>query len=268
MLSEIKSTATFLKERIKKQPEYVLILGSGLGKLSDIVNIDTVIPYEEIPGFPKSTVKGHAGKLICGELHNNPIMIFQGRFHYYEGHDMNRIVFPLRVAKQLGADKLIVTNAAGGLNPTFEIGDLMLITDHINLMGNNPLIGSNEAELGPRFPDLTRVYDQEMNSKLVEIANSQFISLKSGVYVGVPGPTYETPAEFKYLRTIGGDSVGMSTVPEVIAGVHMGMKIMGISVITDMGVGENIEPISHAEVQSIAQKSGEVLAGLLSEWFK
>lgn len=268
MSNEIKSTITYLKKKIKTTPEYALILGSGLGNLSKIADIEIEIPYNEIPDFPQSTVAGHKGKLLCGTLYGKTVIIFQGRFHYYEGYSMNEVAIPVRVAKQLGADKLIVTNAAGGVNPGFEVGDLMLITDHINQMGNNPLIGPNRDEEGPRFPDFSNVYSEEMNRRFMEIANAEFVPLKTGVYVSVTGPTFETPAEYKYLRVIGGDAVGMSTVPEVITAIHNGMQVMGISVITDMGVGEIIKPITHEEVQQIANKSGELLAGLLAKWFK
>lgn len=268
MSNEIKSTLTYLKKKIKTTPEYVLILGSGLGNLSKIADIDVEIPYTDIPDFPQSTVAGHKGKLLSGKLHGKNVLIFQGRFHYYEGYTMQEVVIPVRVAKHLGADKLIVTNAAGGMNPGFEVGDLMLITDHINQMGTNPLLGPNNDDEGPRFPDFSNVYNDEMNRRFMEIAHTEFVPLKTGVYVSVTGPTFETPAEYNYLRIIGGDAVGMSTVPEVIKAVHMGMKIMGISVITDMGVGENIKPVTHQEVQKIARQSGEQLAGLLSKWFQ
>lgn len=268
MSNEIKSTITFLKKKIKTTPEYVLILGSGLGNLSKIAEIDVEIPYGDIPDFPQSTVAGHKGKLLSGTLHGKNVVIFQGRFHYYEGYSMNEVVIPVRVAKHLGAEKLIVTNAAGGVNPSFEVGDIMLITDHINQMGTNPLIGPNRDDEGPRFPDFSNVYSEEMNQRFMEIANAEFVPFKTGVYVSVTGPTFETPAEYKYLRIIGGDAVGMSTVPEVITAVHNGMQVMGISVITDMGVGEIIQPITHEEVQIIANKTGELLAGLLSKWFK
>lgn len=268
MLNEIESTLTYLKKKVKKTPEYVLILGSGLGGLSKIAQIDVEIPYAEIPDFPRSTVAGHSGKLLSGTLHGKNVLIFQGRFHYYEGYSMQQVVLPIRVAHYLGADKLIVTNAAGGMNPGFEVGDIMLITDHINQMGTNPLIGPNNNDEGPRFPDFSRVYCKKMNKRFMEIAHEECVPLKTGVYVSVTGPTFETPAEYKYLSIIGGDAVGMSTVPEVIKAVHCGMKVMGFSVITDMGVGENIDPISHEEVQRIAVKSGEKLASLLAKWFE
>ena len=268
MLDEIKSTATYLKKKINQTPDIVLILGSGLGELATILKDPVEVLYSDIPHFPQTTVTGHTGKLTFGELYGKKILIFQGRFHFYEGYSMNEVIFPIRVAGYLGAKNLIVTNAAGGLNPQFEVGEIMLITDHINQMGDNPLIGKNIDELGPRFPDMTKTYSREMNNLLVDVANNTFVSLQSGVYVAVSGPTYETPAEFKYLRIIGGDAVGMSTVPEVIAAKHMGMNVMGISVITDMGTDEDIEPISHEDVQRVAQNTGKTLTKLLENWIK
>ncbi len=255
MLKTIEATANYIKEIIKVQPEVGIILGSGLGGLVNEIRIEKEIPYKEIPDFPVSTVQGHNGHLIFGELGGKKILAMQGRFHYYEGYSMQEVVFPVRVMKMLGINLLVVSNASGGLNPEFKIGDLMIIGDHINMFPEHPLRGVNMDELGPRFPDMSEPYCRELRQKAKFIALKNKIEVKEGVYVGVQGPTYETPAEYKMFRTLGGDVVGMSTIPEVIAARHMDMKVFGMSIICDSGVPGEIVEVSHEEVQEVAMKS-------------
>ena len=264
MLVQIKKTAEFLKEKTNFSPEIGIILGSGLGSFVDEVDIKFSIPYDEIPEFPLSTVEGHSGKLIFGYVKNKEVVVMQGRFHYYEEADIEKVVFPVRVIKYLGIKKLLISNASGGVNPDFEIGDLMIIDDHINLIPN-PLVGPNQNELGTRFPDMSQPYCKNMISITEEIAEKNAIKLKKGTYVGVTGPTLETPAEYKYFRIIGGDTVGMSTVPEVIAARHMKLKCFGISVITDLGVPGKIKVVTHEDVQNVANKAKPILAKLFTE---
>jgi len=255
MLNEIKETARFLNEKINFGAEIGIILGTGLGGLVNEIEITTTIPYNDIPNFPVSTVEGHAGRLIFGILGNKKVMALQGRFHYYEGYSMQQVTFPVRVMQQMGIKYLFVSNATGGLNPDFKVGDIMVINDHINFFPEHPLRGPNIAELGPRFPDMSRVYDERLRytAKLISLENN--FNLKEGVYVGVSGPTFETPAEYLMFRKLGGDVVGMSTVPEVIVARHAGMKVFGISIITDSGVPGQIVEISHEEVQKVAMKA-------------
>ena len=264
MLVQIKKTAEFLKEKTNFSPEIGIILGSGLGSFVDEVDIKFSIPYDEIPEFPLSTVEGHSGKLIFGYVKNKEVVVMQGRFHYYEEADIEKVVFPVRVMKYLGIKKLLISNASGGVNPDFEIGDLMIIDDHINLIPN-PLVGPNQNELGTRFPDMSQPYCKNMISITEEIAEKNEIKLKKGTYVGVTGPTLETPAEYNYFRIIGGDTVGMSTVPEVIAARHMNLECFGISVITDLGVPGKIKVVTHEDVQNVANKAKPILAKLISE---
>jgi purine-nucleoside phosphorylase len=220
MLEKIKETAAFLKQKIDRNGRVGIILGTGLGGLVKEIEIKKTIPYGEIPNFPVSTVEGHEGRLIFGTIRGTEIVAMQGRFHYYEGYSMKEVTFPVRVMKAIGIDHLIASNASGGLNPDFKVGDIMIITDHINMFGDNPLMGKNHNELGPRFPDMSQPYSKKLTKKALEIAQKHGIPLKSGVYVGTSGPTFETPAEYKYFRIIGGDTVGMSTVPEVIVARH------------------------------------------------
>ncbi|WP_430971714.1 purine-nucleoside phosphorylase [Sunxiuqinia rutila] len=255
MLKTIEVTANYISERIKGNVEVGIILGSGLGGLVNEIAIETKIPYKEIPNFPVSTVDGHNGTLIYGELGGKKILAMQGRFHYYEGYSMKEVTFPVRVMKRLGINNLIVSNATGGLNPDYKVGDLMIISDHINMFPEHPLHGKNENELGPRFPDMSQVYCKELRDQAKFIALKNKIEVKEGVYVGVQGPTFETPAEYKMFRILGGDVVGMSTVPEVIVARHMDMKVFGISIITDSGVPGEIVEISHEEVQEVAMRS-------------
>lgn len=261
----IEDTVSYIKARASESPTIGLILGSGLGVLADEIKDRTVIPYGDIPHFPKSTVEGHVGQLVIGKLGNKTVVAMQGRFHFYEGYSLKEVTFPVRVMKNLGVEKLIVTNAAGGVNTTYTPGDLMLINDHINLMGTNPLIGSNAHEYGPRFPDMSEAYNKDLRKLAKEVAQSQGFTFKEGVYVGLTGPSYETPAEIRYLRAIGVDAVGMSTVPEVIVANHSGIKVLGISCITNMAAGILEVKLSHDEVMETAEAIKERFLSLVRE---
>ena len=269
MLETIKQTADYLKGRIGEIPNTAIILGTGLGELENEIEDKTDIPYTEIPNFPVSTVEGHSGKLIVGTLGGKKVLAMQGRFHYYEGYTMKEVTFPIRVFQALNIEYLFVSNAAGGMNSSFDVGDIMLIEDHINLFPEHPLHGKNYKELGTRFPDMSEAYNKELRLKAMEIANKKNIKLQHGVYVGLTGPTFETPAEYNYLRIIGGDAVGMSTVPEVIVANHAGMKVLAFSIITDLGVIGKIVEVSHEEVQiaaKIAQpKMAEIMRAIVQE---
>lgn len=254
MLNQISQTAEFLRTKISKEPLAGIILGTGLGGLVNEIKAEVVIPYEQIPNFPVSTVEGHSGKLIFGNLGNKFVVAMQGRFHFYEGYNMQEVTFPVRVMKMLGIKYLFLSNASGGVNPDFEIGELMLLNDHINLFPANPLIGKNIAELGPRFPDMSEAYDKKLIARAHEIAKQNKIKLAEGVYAGLTGPTFETPAEYKYIRTIGADTVGMSTVPEVIVARHMSIPCFAMSIITDLGVEGKIIEVTHEEVQEVAAR--------------
>jgi purine-nucleoside phosphorylase len=244
----IKEAKEYITSRTNVRPETGLILGSGLGVLAEEIEQAEIIPYSDIPGFPSSTVAGHKGQLVIGNLEGKPVVAMQGRFHFYEGYSMQLVTLPVRVMKAIGVKTLIVTNAAGGVNESFEAGDLMLINDHINLFGTNPLIGPNDAGLGVRFPDMSRAYCPELLKQAKQAAEELKLTVKEGVYVGNPGPVYETPAEVRMIRTLGGDAVGMSTVPEVITARHSSMKVLGISCISNMAAGILDEPLSHEEV--------------------
>lgn len=252
MLETIKQTAEFIKGKISEIPTTAIILGTGLGALVDHIDDKKFIPYKDIPNFPVSTVEGHSGNLIFGRLGSKSVMAMQGRFHYYEGYDMKQVTFPVRVMKELGVDTLFVSNAAGGMNKEFRVGDIMIITDHINLFPENPLRGKNYEKLGPRFPAMTEAYSHSLIELADKIAEEKKIRVMHGVYVGTPGPTFETPAEYEYFRIIGGDAVGMSTVPEVIVANHASIKVFGVSVITDLG-GKDVKDVpTHEEVQKAA----------------
>jgi len=255
LLQRMNEATAHIQSLISSQPRIGLILGSGLGELADDIQDAVRIPYESIPHFPISTVEGHAGQLVIGRLHDQTVIAMQGRFHYYEGYTMQEVTFPVRVMKALGVDHLIVTNACGGMNPEFEPGDLMLIRDHLNMTGANPLIGANESTLGPRFPDMSRAYTPDLLELVRETAQSLGIKVKQGVYAGITGPSYMTPAELTMLRLMGGDAVGMSTVPEAIVASHMSMKVIGISCVTDMAIGEHLEPLSHEQVIEVANRT-------------
>jgi purine-nucleoside phosphorylase len=246
-------------------PKTAIILGTGLGALVEHIEDKQYIPYAEIPNFPLSTVEGHSGNLIFGTLGGKRVMAMQGRFHYYEGYDMKQVTFPVRVMKALGVETLFVSNAAGGMNKDFKVGDVMIITDHINLFPENPLRGKNYAELGPRFPAMTEPYDKKLIALADQIAKDSDIRVVHGVYVGTPGPTFETPAEYEYFRIIGGDAVGMSTVPEVIVARHADMKVFGISVITDLGGKDITEVPTHEEVQKAAEYAQPKVVAIMKE---
>ena len=264
-LQKIEETASYIKDKIGVMPDTAVILGTGLGDLVNHIGNARELDYKTIPNFPVSTVEGHSGKLIFGQLGGRYVMAMQGRFHYYEGYDMKEVTFPVRVMKALGVEKLFVSNAAGGMNKEFHVGDIMVITDHINLFPENPLRGRNYNELGPRFPAMTEPYSLKLISLADSIAEERGIRLMHGVYVGTAGPTFETPAEYEYFRIIGGDAVGMSTVPEVIVANHAGMTVFGVSVITDLG-GKDIKEVpSHEEVQKAALKAQPVMTALIKE---
>ncbi len=264
-LDKIKETAEFIRNEVGETPDTAVILGTGLGELVNHIEISKELDYHNIPNFPVSTVEGHSGKLIFGKLGGKYIMAMQGRFHYYEGYDMKQVTFPVRVMRQLGVETLFVSNAAGGMNKEFRVGDVMVITDHINLFPENPLRGKNYDELGPRFPAMTEAYNAALVMMADDIARENNIRLMHGVYVGTPGPTFETPAEYEYFRVIGGDAVGMSTVPEVIVANHAGMRVFGVSVITDLG-GKDIKEVpTHEEVQKAAIKAQPVMTHIIKE---
>ena len=250
--NELREAAAYLQSRIIDQTKTGIVLGTGLGGLVNKIEIEASIPYEQIPHFPVSTVQGHQGRLSVGRIGEVPVLAMQGRFHYYEGYTMEQVTFPARVMKLLGIERLFVSNASGGLNPGFKVGDVMVITDHINMFGTNPLIGPNVDEFGPRFPDMSQTYSQRLIARALEIGKEENLDLRTGVYVGTTGPTFETPAEYKMFRTLGGDAVGMSTVPEVIVAHHAGIEVFGISIITDSGVPGEIVEVSHEEVQRVA----------------
>lgn len=256
MIQQINHTASYLRDRVSgEMPSIAIILGTGLGALVDHIEDKQFIPYNEIPNMPVSTVEGHSGNLIFGTLSGRRVIAMQGRFHYYEGYDMKQVTFPVRVFRALGVKTLFVSNAAGGMNKEFVVGDIMTISDHINLFPENPLRGKNYPELGPRFPAMTEAYDPGLIAEADVVARNHGIRLMHGVYVGTPGPTFETPAEYEYFRIIGGDAVGMSTVPEVIVANHAGMRVYGISVITDLGGKDVREVPTHEEVQQAAAKA-------------
>lgn len=265
MLEKMKETAAFLREEMKLHPKVGIILGTGLGNLATQITDKQEILYTSIPNFPVSTVEGHSGKLIVGKLGDTEVLAMQGRFHFYEGYDMKQVTFPVRVMHLLGIETLFVSNASGGVNPDFEIGDLMIITDHINLFPEHPLRGKNYSELGPRFLDMSEAYDKKLIEQAEKIAEQHNIRVVKGVYVGTSGPTYETPSEYRYFRIIGGDAVGMSTVPEVIVANHMGMRVFGMSIITDLGVPGKIVEVSHEEVQEIGNNAQPLMTLIMKE---
>ena len=252
LLDKIKQSVEFIQSKSQIRPRIGVTLGSGLASFANDIKIDTIIPYSEIPNFIPPSVEGHPGKMVLGYINEVPLVILQGRVHFYEGHTLDQVVYPTRVIAQLGIEKLILTNAAGGLDKTMKPGDLMVIKDHINLTGNNPLIGPNITELGLRFPDMTEAYDPEMSEIAQKTLQELGIRHTSGVYCGVTGPTYETAAEVRYLAQIGGHAVGMSTVPENIAAKHMGLRVCGISCISNLATGMSTSPITHDEVKEVA----------------
>ena len=263
MLETIKQTADYLKGKIGEIPNTAIILGTGLGELANEIEDKNEIPYTEIPNFPVSTVEGHSGKLIVGTLGGKKVLAMQGRFHYYEGYNMQQVTFPIRVFQALGIEYLFVSNAAGGMNSSFDVGDIMLIEDHINFFPEHPLRGKNFEELGTRFPDMSEAYDKKLRLMAMEIAKEKNIKLQHGVYVGLQGPTFETPAEYNFFRIMGGDAVGMSTVPEVIVANHAKMKVLAFSIITHLGVLGKIVEVSHEEVQEAAKIAQPMMAEIM-----
>lgn len=268
MYEKMTESVAYIRSRMHLTPHVGIVLGTGLGNLATQITDRVEIPYTEIPNFPVSTVEGHAGKLIIGLLGGVPVLAMQGRFHFYEGYDMKTVVYPVRVMHLLGIDTLFLSNAAGGMNPEMEIGELMIINDHVNLFPEHPLRGHNDDQLGPRFPDMHDVYTPELIEKAKQIAARHDIRVMEGVYVGTQGPTFETPAEYRYFRVIGGDAVGMSTVPEAIAAHHMGMKVFGMSIITDLGVPGKIVEVSHEEVQEIGNRQQPKMTLIMTELVK
>ena len=264
MYEKIQETASWLKARIASTPKTAIVLGTGLGQLATEITDKCEYPYSEIPNFPVSTVEGHSGKLIFGKLGGVDIMAMQGRFHYYEGYSMKEVTFPVRVMYEMGIKTLFVSNAAGGMNPGFKIGDLMVITDHINFFPEHPLRGKN-FPTGPRFPDMHQTYDLDLIKLAGQIARDKGIRLQYGVYMGVQGPTFETPAEYKMYRAMGGDTVGMSTVPEVIVAHHCGIRVFGVSIVTDLGGFDIPVEVSHEEVQEAANKAQPIMTELMRE---
>lgn len=264
MLEKVKKTTAYIKSKVTIEPEVGIILGTGLGGLTKDIDNQEILEYGDIPNFPISTVEGHHGRLIFGTLGGKKVVAMQGRFHFYEGYDMKEVTFPVRVMKHLGVKNLFVSNASGGVNPDFEIGDLMIINDHINLLPN-PLIGPNIKEFGPRFPDMSQTYDHKLIALAQDIAKKNNIKTQIGCYVGTTGPTFETPKEYQYFRIIGGDTVGMSTVPEVIVARHMGLPVFAISIITDLGVPGKIVEVTHEEVQRIGMQAEKKMTLIMEE---
>ncbi len=255
LLVKLEETKKYLLDNIKESPKIGLILGSGLGTLADEIENGIVIDYKDIPNFPVSTVEGHAGQLVIGKLMGKQVIAMKGRFHYYEGYSMKEVTFPVRVMKAIGVELLLVTNACGGLNPNLYPGALVVINDHINMTGNNPLIGPNYPELGPRFPDMSDAYDKELIGLVHRVGKKIGVETHEGVYVSISGPTYSSKAESKMFQFIGADTIGMSTVPEVIVAKHSGMRVIGISCVTDMAIFEGTETISHEQVMAVADKT-------------
>lgn len=268
MWEKVQETVAFLKDKGIIGAEYGIILGTGLGNLADDIEVEIALSYSDIPNFPVSTVPGHSGQLIFGSIGKRKVLAMRGRFHFYEGWAMEQTVFPVRVMKFLGIDKLIVSNASGGVNPTFKVGDIMIISDHINFMPVHPLHGSNDDRFGPRFVDMHEPYSHELISKMEEVARKLNIAVHKGVYLALQGPTFETPAEYRMVKLVGADTVGMSTVPEVIVAKHMGMHCFGVSVITDLGIEGQVHAVSHEEVQEVARKAEKKLTMLVREFLK
>lgn len=264
----IEACAQAVRQRFAKPVEAAIILGTGLGRLAEEMAVEQVIEYHELPNFPLSTVESHKGRLLCGTLGGKTVVAMQGRFHRYEGYTLQQVTFPVRVLRALGAETLIVSNACGGMHPLWAPGDLMLIADHINLLGDNPLIGPNDDTLGPRFPDMSAPYDAGLRQLAREVAAAQGVPLREGVYVAVQGPNLETRAEYRFLRGIGADVVGMSTVPEVIVAVHGGMKVLGLSIITDQCLPDALEPANVSQIIGVARaaepKLSAVVQGVLA----
>jgi purine-nucleoside phosphorylase len=274
-IEQIKEAAIYISNRLgDKKPVIGLVLGSGLGDMANQVEQPAAIDYHDVPHFPVSTVEGHEGRFVAGLLEGKQVIVMQGRFHYYEGYSMKQVVFPVYVMKELGIKTVVVTNAAGGMNRSFKAGDLMLIGDHLNMTGDNPLIGPNHSELGVRFPDMSEAYNHEYRSLAMKLAeeihaeNGQPLRLQQGVYAGITGPTYMTSSELTMLARVGGDAIGMSTVGEVIAARHAGLKVLGISCITDMAIGEELEPLTHEQVVAVANRTKPKFVALVKAFVR
>ena len=265
MWNQVQETVSFIKQKTNFTPEYGVILGSGLGSFTNDIQIEFTLPYGEIPNFPVSTVQGHKGALVFGTIGDKKVVAMQGRFHYYEGYSMQEVTFPVRVMKFLGVEKLIVSNASGGVNPNYKVGSVVILKDHINMMPEHPLRGKNDERFGPRFLNMSEPYSSNMITKAKELAEKLNIKLEEGIYLGLQGPTFETLAEYKMVKILGADCVGMSTVPEVIVARHMNLECFGLSVITDMGNEENIETVSHDEVLEAAKKAEPHVRSLFKE---
>ena len=265
MWEQVQETVSFIKAKTNFTPEYGVILGSGLGSFTDDIQIEFTLPYGEIPNFPVSTVQGHKGALVFGTIGTKKVVAMQGRFHFYEGYSMKEVTFPVRVMKYLGVQKLIVSNASGGVNPNYVVGDIVILKDHVNMMPEHPLRGKNDERFGPRFVNMSEPYSKKMIAKAKELAQNLNVEVKDGIYLGLQGPTFETLAEYKMVKNIGADCVGMSTVPEVIVARHMELETFGLSVITDMGDENNIETISHDEVLEAAKKAEPKVRSLIKE---
>ena len=265
MWEQVQETVNYIKERIDLTPEYGVILGSGLGSFTNEMKVEFTLPYNEIPNFPVSTVEGHKGALVFGTIGDKKVVAMQGRFHFYEGYSMKEVTFPVRVMKFLGVEKLIVSNASGGVNPNYRVGSIVMITDHINMTPEHPMRGKNEERFGPRFVNMSEPYSRKMIAKATELAKELNIEVHEGIYLGLQGPTFETLAEYKMVKILGADCVGMSTVPEVIVARHMDLETFGVSVITDMGNAESIGTISHDEVLEAAKNAEPKVRSLIKE---
>lgn len=265
MWDQVQETVSYINERIDFTPEYGVILGSGLGSFTDEMKVEYTLPYNEIPNFPVSTVQGHKGALVFGTIGDKKVVAMQGRFHFYEGYSMTEVTFPVRVMKFLGVEKLVVSNASGGVNPSYKVGSVVMITDHINMTPEHPLRGKNDERFGPRFVNMSEPYSKKMIAKATELAKELNIEVHEGIYLGLQGPTFETLAEYKMVKILGADCVGMSTVPEVIVARHMDLETFGISVITDMGNEESIGTISHDEVLEAAKEAEPKVRSLIKE---
>ena len=262
-IERIHAASRAIRARVAMEPAAGIILGTGLGGLTEHIETEVVIPYEDIPHFPEPTVESHSGRLVCGQLGGRPVMAMEGRFHYYEGYSMKELTFPVRVLGDLGAETLIVSNASGGMNPQYRKGDIVIIEDHVNLMGDNPLIGPNDDALGPRFPDMCAPYDRELIDLAARIALEEGIRAHTGVYVAVAGPNLETRAEYRFLRAIGCDNVGMSTVPEVVVAVHAGMRVLGLSIVTDICLPDALQPAKIEEIIAVAGAADKKLCTIV-----
>lgn len=268
VLDKLQETTQYIRTQSQLKPRIGIVLGSGLGAFVKHINVECEIPFAEIPNFAAPSVEGHNGRLVLGSLHEVPLAIMQGRVHYYEGHTMEQVAYPMRTMAMLGIETVILTNSAGGLDPNMKSGDLMVIEDHINLMGNNPLMGPNIKNLGPRFPDMTEAYDKELTAKMLKILKEQKVPHSKGVYCGVSGPTYETPSEVKFLQIIGGNAVGMSTVPESIAANHLGLRVCAVSCITNPAAGIHTTKLTHEEVTEMANSVEQTFCNFFDAFIK